>query len=237
MSGSRVRVEYARGHRVRFLGHLDLARAMERALRRAQIPVCLTQGFNPRPKLAFASPLPLGIVGCREIMELWVEGVPEVCQLAGALGAALPAGLTVQRARLAVDGPSLMAQVDAARYRVTFAAADGGKLEADPHLDEQARRAVERLLGQSQLVVTRSRPKKPAVEVDLRPMLVQLEALSWHDFVATAGIGSTGNLRPAELVSIITGQINGDLSAVPATIKRLETGRLVDGALVSAWEL
>ena len=53
---SLMRFQYVIGGELRFLSHLDLVRTFERALRRAHIPVALTEGFHPKPKLSFACP-------------------------------------------------------------------------------------------------------------------------------------------------------------------------------------
>ena len=56
--------------RIRHIGHLDLMRAMQRALRRSDLPVKFSQGFNPHMLLTFAAPLSVGMAGNREIMEV-----------------------------------------------------------------------------------------------------------------------------------------------------------------------
>ena len=65
---------FEKGPRLRLIGHLDLMRAMQRALRRSGLPIRYSQGFNPHILLTFAAPLNLGAVGMREVMEVPVEG-------------------------------------------------------------------------------------------------------------------------------------------------------------------
>src|SRR4051794_11432333 len=66
----KVRVRFRKGGPLRLLSHHDLMRAFERMLRRADLPVRTTQGFNPKPRLVFALSLPLGVVGRAEVLEL-----------------------------------------------------------------------------------------------------------------------------------------------------------------------
>ena len=66
----RMMVVFEKSYPVRHIGHLDLMRTMQRALRRSGLPVRYSQGFNPHIKLSFASPLSVGIVGEREIMDV-----------------------------------------------------------------------------------------------------------------------------------------------------------------------
>ncbi|MBE9566917.1 MAG: DUF2344 domain-containing protein, partial [Proteobacteria bacterium] len=54
---------YRKGNEVRWLSHLDVKRTLERAMRRAELPLVLTRGYNPHLKLSLGPPLPLGATG------------------------------------------------------------------------------------------------------------------------------------------------------------------------------
>ncbi|MFN2265763.1 MAG: TIGR03936 family radical SAM-associated protein, partial [Anaerolineales bacterium] len=64
----RIRVKFAKTEPMRFTSHLDLYRAWERLLRRADLSLVFSQGYNPRPKLQLAAPLALGITSQAEII-------------------------------------------------------------------------------------------------------------------------------------------------------------------------
>jgi len=66
-------VHFARGREIRYISHLDMMRLWERMLRRAGLPVAYSGGFNPRPKLAFAAPLPVGVLATDEVAEFTLE--------------------------------------------------------------------------------------------------------------------------------------------------------------------
>jgi radical SAM-linked protein len=66
----RVRIRFAKKGRLRFLGHRDLVRALERLFRRANLRLGMTQGFHPKPRMTFPLALGLGIDGLEEVMEL-----------------------------------------------------------------------------------------------------------------------------------------------------------------------
>ena len=80
-------VVFEKTPRLRMIGHLDLMRAMQRALRRSDLPLRYSQGFNPHILLSFAAPLSLGMAGKREVMEeTWPRrnswpGFPLRCRL------------------------------------------------------------------------------------------------------------------------------------------------------------
>lgn len=73
MAVQRFRVLFCKGERVRYISHLDVLRFWERAIRRAGLPLSYSQGFTPHPKLAFASPLPLGFMSEAEVMDVTLD--------------------------------------------------------------------------------------------------------------------------------------------------------------------
>lgn len=116
----RLRVTFSKGGMLTYTSHLDLARAWERALRRARLPLAYSGGFNPRPKLQLAAALPLGHTGGAELLDVWLEEPLPVEDFARALAPVLPDGLLVSQVRQVIlKEPSLPAQIVAAEYRVT----------------------------------------------------------------------------------------------------------------------
>ena len=74
MDYRKVRIRFQKTGDLRLISHHDLLRFFERMIRRAQLPMRWTQGFNPHPRLVFALPLSLGIIGSQEVVELELEG-------------------------------------------------------------------------------------------------------------------------------------------------------------------
>ena len=66
----KLRVEISKDEEIRYISHLDYAGAIEKALKRAEIPVAYSEGFNPHMKLAFASALAVGLTSATEYMEV-----------------------------------------------------------------------------------------------------------------------------------------------------------------------
>ena len=69
----RYRSVFSKTKEMRFTGNLDLHRTIERLMRRANIPLAYSQGFNPRPKITLASALPLGYTSENEVMDFWLK--------------------------------------------------------------------------------------------------------------------------------------------------------------------
>lgn len=94
-AAKRFKVFYAKTGKGRYLGHLEMARAVFRALRRAEIPVIFSKGFHPMPKVSFDDPLPIGMESEKEFFHLTADkGIsPEI--IVSGLNRHLPEGLTV----------------------------------------------------------------------------------------------------------------------------------------------
>ena len=81
----KLRAVYEKGDRVRFLGHLDVARCIQLSIFRAKWPVEMSQGFSPRPKISVYAPLPVGVSGEEEYFDAVLGGCPDLALLARTL--------------------------------------------------------------------------------------------------------------------------------------------------------
>ena len=114
-------VVFEKGKTLRYIGHLDLMRAMQRALRRSGLPIRYSNGFNPHIRLSFAAPLSVGVVGLRELMEVPLEdGVTEQGFQDG-MNAVLPDCLRIRQCRALEDSfPALMSLAAGSRCLIRF---------------------------------------------------------------------------------------------------------------------
>src|SRR5579862_7775423 len=86
---------FEKGQSVRWLGHLDILRTFERAIRRAGLPVAFSAGFNPRERLAFASALSTGVTGAAEPATLELTAPTPTEEIVCCLNAVLPPGIRI----------------------------------------------------------------------------------------------------------------------------------------------
>ena len=113
----RVRITFGKGARLKYISHLDLARAWERILRRAGLPVAYSQGFNPRPRFHIAAGLPVGVTGRAELLDVWLLEPLATDDVLARLRAACPPGLEVAAvAEVELKAPALQSQMCAADY-------------------------------------------------------------------------------------------------------------------------
>jgi radical SAM-linked protein len=113
----RIRIRYAKRGPLRFTSHRDFARAFERAIRRAGVPVAYSQGFTPHPKISYASAAPTGMASEAEYLEIALRDRMDPDRLRDALDAVLSPGLDVLAAVEAGTG-SLAEWIEASAWRV-----------------------------------------------------------------------------------------------------------------------
>jgi radical SAM-linked protein len=161
----RLRITFAKGQPIKYISHLDLMRTWERALLRAQVPLAYSEGFNPRPKISIAAPLPVGFTGRGEVMDVVLSRRTSPYNFAKRLKSHLPPGLeilSVEEVYLSL--PSLPSQMRYAEYRVA--------VESKETLAEMEKRVEQVLSAQS---LPRQRERKGKVtEYDLRPLIDDL---------------------------------------------------------------
>jgi len=158
----RVRLRYVKRGRLRFTSHRDFARAFERALRRAGVPMAYSAGFTPHPKISYVNATPTGVASEAEYLEIGLATHVELETLRAAIDAALPPGLDVVEAVAAGPG-SLADRIEASSWRV--------ELPGVPVAEAAA--AVAAFLAESSVTVERL-TKDGRREIDARAAVVSV---------------------------------------------------------------
>ena len=114
---ARIRLRYARRGRLRFTSHRDFARAFERALRRAGVPMALSAGFSPHPRISYVGAAPTGMASEAEYVEIALTERLDAETVCAAVDASLPPGLDVVDAVVARGG-SLPDRIDASVWQI-----------------------------------------------------------------------------------------------------------------------
>jgi radical SAM-linked protein len=163
----RVRLRYAKRGPMRFTSHRDFARAFERAIRRAGVPIAYSQGFTPHPRISYASAAPTGAASEAEYLELGLRAEMRPAELLRELDAALSPGLDVLDAVAVPAGASPLAErLEASRWQIELAGVEPAVLasaaaafEAAPEvrverLTKQGRRSLDARAAVVRLSVT-----------------------------------------------------------------------------------
>ena len=90
-----VRLRFSKTGRLKYISHLDINRAMSRALKRAGIPLWYTEGFNPHPYMSFSLPLSLGVESLCESVDLRITGEITNKEIKDRLNSVLPEDLKI----------------------------------------------------------------------------------------------------------------------------------------------
>jgi radical SAM-linked protein len=112
------RIKYTKTGSLRFISHLDVMRALTRALRRAEILVAYSKGFNPRPKISMGPPLPLGYESRCELADLTLARMLSPHELHQRLGTALPPGLELIETDWVSPASERLSDASLARYMI-----------------------------------------------------------------------------------------------------------------------
>lgn len=202
---TRYRLAFGKSQAMRYTGHLDLYRALERTIRRAALPLAYSRGFSPHPKLQLACALPLGFTSRAELADIWLEQpVPESDVLAR-LQQAAPPGIAFEGVQpVPTPEPPLQRRVQ----RADFAA----RLESPlaPDLPER----LDALLKATS--IPRERRGKA---YDLRPLIIDLRLEPPAELVLalSAREGATG--RPEEVLDALgLDPLAADITRVQLTL-------------------
>ena len=194
----RLRAQYSVGPELKFLANLDMMHLMERALRRAQIPYLLSEGFNPHIRMSMGTILPVGLWGEKEYFDLELKTMP-TADFMTAMNNALPPGMLIKFCQeISPATPSLMKMVNAAEY--AFMIKKNG-------LDLGG--IVAQILDQTEISV-QSRGKNKSVYKDLRPGIygITIEAADQVEIInIMVSVNEPLNVRFDELLDVLT--VNG----------------------------
>jgi radical SAM-linked protein len=160
----KLRIQYAKRGRLRFTSHRDFARAFERAVRRAGIPIGHSSGFTPHPKISYANASPTGAASEAEYLEIGMTRPCATDQVREALDAALPDGLDIVDVVIAAPG-TFADRLEASAWQIDL---PGVNLE-------HAELAAGAFLAADEVLIERMMKRGPRT-IDCRAAVVALSA-------------------------------------------------------------
>jgi radical SAM-linked protein len=188
MVRDKIRIRFRKGGDLRLISHHDLMRCFERMLRRAALPFHSTEGFNPKPRMVFAMPLPLGVIGCEEVVELELDDELAPNEVCRRLAEQAPAGMEIFSARR-IDGRET-AHVRSVTYWIAV----------PPQQTDGLAERVTSLLAAPECWVERSRPQPR--RMDIRPYLRDLRVLP-GGLEMDLWVTPNGTARPEEILDLL----------------------------------
>ena len=228
----RVRIKFTKTGCLKFIGHLDVMRFFQKAIRRAELPVSLSEGFSPHMLMSFAAPLGVGKTSSGEYYDLDLkEEIPE-SEILERLNAQMVPGMHAESCvRIGITkAEKCMTLVNAADYTVSFRK-DSVRLP-DP---EQLREKLKAFLSGPSVIVLR-KTKRSEAETDILPWIYEMNVTELDDrtlaehpqgtdaertaFHMLLSAGSVSNLKPELVMSAFAGFAGFDLAEHSLLIHR-----------------
>jgi radical SAM-linked protein len=232
----KIRFEFHKVGELRHLSHLELMRALQRALRRAGLPLAYTQGFNPQPKVSVAQALAVGVEGLRELGEVELTSRVEPGDLLARWNRQLPPELKILRTWEApLHGPSLSAGVRGAAYQIQL---EPNGWDPSTLAAIGIAGACAEFLAQGPITVEVTK-KGEKVTFDARPFIQGFTAAPCRhgagdptprgDLVLRAGLG--GSVKPQAVMRTVLGQRvpPGELDRMVSSLRITRTALALEG--------
>ena len=205
-----IRMKFSKGEEIKYISHLDLMRTFQRAIRRGQIPIKYSKGFNPHPEMSFAQALSLGISSKGEYLDINIKEILDVHELKDKLNRALPEGLVIKEAVVLKDkAKSAMSLVTLSEYQLYLRFAQTESLYIEDVLLS--------LMDQEEIFIEREKSRKDSsiIKVNIRPMIRSMHLISKDDeqYVINCilSCGSRYNLKPEFLLQALEEHINKEI--------------------------
>lgn len=220
----KVRVKFSKEGPMKFIGHLDVMRYFQKAIRRADIDIAYSSGFSPHQIMSFAAPLSVGFESQGEYFDIELNSITDAQDIKGRLNAEMAEGIEVLAVCLLSDTEgNAMASVAAASYLVSF--------RETVTLPENWKEELLSFYEQEHISVIK-KTKKGEKEMDLKEGIFGLE-LKEDNIYLLLDAGSGSNIKPGFVLETFFNHMGVTLPDFGLMVRRLETyKREESGALV-----
>lgn len=224
VSALKIRIKFAKTGPVKYVGHLDMLRYFQKLIRRADIDICYSSGFNPHQKMSFAAPLGVGMAGEGEYVDIEVNTFANSIQSIRALNAVSVEGIEIKSFKKLPDNTlNAMSSVAAADYFVKYK--DG--YEPDFSFYEEFKRFMS-----EKVIEIEKETKKSTTVLDIKPLIYEYQYSCDQDFlslpenkngiVLKLAAGSVNNLKPSLVFAAFYRFLKKELPEFALDITRIE---------------
>jgi radical SAM-linked protein len=217
---NKYRIQFTKGDQIRFVPHLDMVRLFQRAIRRANLPIAYSQGFNPHQQMSFAQPLSVGVTGIAEYIDIETTQLMDTKDAADKINSVLPEGAFVTDIRQVREKEKNgMAAVEAGSYIITL----------DRAIEQKS---IEQFLSEKELMIEK-KSKKVTKEVNIRADIFKLEAIENNKMYAFLATGSSRNLKPDLMLECLYYYLGWEFNPYKINYERQDVFTLDGEAFVS----
>ena len=201
----RYRIKFSKYGGMIFIGHLDLMRYFQKAIRRAGLPVSYSKGFSPHQKMSFASPLGVGKATNGDYMDIELDEPMDIGMIKNRMVNAVGEGVDIKNiVRLPDNAENAMASLFAAAYTIRFRS--GHEKALDPVLSKENSRNLnyrfryfEDFLSQDKIIYHKI-SKKSESDVDLKEGIFEYRIKDDEYVCITLNASSSGSIKPIHLL-------------------------------------
>lgn len=211
----KVRIKFSKYGPVKFIGHLDVMRYFQKAIRRAEIDITYSEGFSPHQIMSFAAPLSVGHTSEGEYFDIEVNSFTSEEDFKERLQAVMVEGIDILKVQLLPEKEgNAMASVEAASYLVTF--------RQDTILPDNWQEKLNAFYAQQSIPVIKQ-TKKGEKEIDLKENIYALEIRDTGEIYMLLNASSGGNMKPAFVLDCFFDTMDYKLPEFALMIHRIET--------------
>lgn len=207
-----IRMKFKKHGCMKFIGHLDIMRYFQKAIRRADIDIAYSEGFSPHMIMSFAAPLGVGLTSEGEYVDLQVNSCASSKTAVDALNSVMVDGMEVVSFKLLPENvKNAMSSVAAADYFVKW---------REGYAPENWEEKFNAFLQKEEMLIVK-KTKRSEAEVDLKPMLYKTELRDGGIFMQVA-CGSVNNLKPELVMEAFAKDAGIELAPFALEVCRLE---------------
>ena len=207
-----IRMKFKKHGCMKFIGHLDIMRYFQKAIRRADIDIAYSEGFSPHMIMSFAAPLGVGLTSEGEYVDLQVNSCASSKAAVDALNSVMVEGMEVVSFKLLPENvKNAMSSVAAADYFVKW---------REGYVPENWEEKFNAFLQKEEMLIVK-KTKRSEAEVDLKPMLYKTELRDGGIFMQVA-CGSVNNLKPELVMEAFAKDAGIELAPFALEVCRLE---------------
>ena len=219
----KIRIKFSKYGNMKFIGHLDVMRYFQKAIRRADVEICYSGGFSPHQIMSFAAPLGVGITSNGEYVDIEVHSTGTTAEMLERLNAVMAEGFEIAEYKLLPDtAANAMSSVAAADYTLTFRPG----YEPEEESAEEWFKKLTAFFDQPQVMVLK-KTKKGEKEMDLKPLIYDLGVIAGNDAAQSQlfmkiSTGSASNIKPELLLDAYYEALGKERSPFAFMVQREE---------------
>lgn len=199
----KIRIKFRKYGVMRFVGHLDIMRYFQKAIRRAEIDISYTGGFSPHQKMSFAAPLGVGLMSDGEYLDIEVNTTTSSKDSIKRLNAVMVEGMEIISYRqLSEESKNAMSLVSCADYSIAPKSGERFPFTYEEFLEGKKKFLVDR----NEIMLTK-KTKKSETQMDIKPLIYQFHANQNEktgqidSIFLKIATGSVNNLKPEFVLS------------------------------------